>query len=83
MIPVKIRDATHRFGAPVGWDQAAMGRCSHLFVRFEEGACKSAWEPTPAELALLNAGGVIVLSVAGGQPPVMLGVEAAAAGQEG
>ena len=35
----------------------------------------SAWEPTPAELAVLVAGGHVVLSVVGGQPPVSLDVE--------
>jgi hypothetical protein len=35
----------------------------------------SAWEPTPLELAILNAGGKIVLSVIGSaHPPVSLNV---------
>ena len=38
--------------------------------------CQSAWEPTPRELAILNAGGSVILSIIGGQPPVMLGAEA-------
>jgi hypothetical protein len=44
-------------------------------VRIEGIAFSSAWEPTPAELAILKAGGHVVLTVFGGQPPVMLTVE--------
>jgi hypothetical protein len=36
---------------------------------------ESAWEPTPEELAHLNAGGSVILRVLGGQPPVALYVE--------
>lgn len=32
----------------------------------------SRWEPTPAELAILNAGGSVELSVLHGQPPVKI-----------
>lgn len=36
---------------------------------------QSAWEPTPDELAMINAGAPIILSILGtGHPPVMLGV---------
>ncbi len=42
---------------------------SHLWARRAPwGDCESAWEPTPEELALLNAGASIVLRVYGGQP---------------
>lgn len=37
--------------------------------------CDSAWEPTPAELEMLNAGGSVVLRVVGWQVPVALYVE--------
>ena len=37
---------------------------------------ESAWEPTPEELAVLRAGGRVVLRVLGrGHPPVWIGVE--------
>jgi hypothetical protein len=42
-------------------------------------SCESAWEPTPHELELLNAGGSIILFVAGWQVPVSLRVEPAKA----
>ena len=77
MIPRRIAGATHHLGAPQGWDEATQGPCKRLHVRVSpEGVCESAWEPTPAELAALNGGGSIILGVVGGQPPVMLSVEA-------
>ena len=66
-------------GAPEGWAEQGC-ECARLWVRkIEENGLsvvESAWEPTPAELAALNAGGSIILGVVGGQPPVMLSVEA-------
>lgn len=47
-----------------------------LHVRVVDGHCVSRWEPTPAELAVLNAGGSVELWVAGPHPPVMLTVAA-------
>ena len=77
MIPRHITGATLRFCAPAGWDEATQGPCGRLDVRVQPGnVCESAWEPTPAELAALNAGASVILSVVGGQPPVMLYVEA-------
>lgn len=75
MTPVRIADANLYFGAPKGWKPEDDGNCCHLAVRQIENVFQSAWEPTPGELELLNAGGKIVLSVVGGQPPVMLQVE--------
>lgn len=50
-----------------------------LQVRIEEHEGSpvfcSAWEPTPADLEALNAGGSVVLRVLGVQPPVALYVE--------
>ena len=80
MIPIRIKGSTHYLGAPEGWDPDKDGPCVHLavriFVRGEEMiCCESAWEPTPDELAALNAGSPVILRVAGGQPPVMLYAE--------
>lgn len=79
MIPMRIAGATAYLGAPKGWKPDDDGKCVHLAVRQVGNVFESAWEPTPAELALLNAGGSIVLRVVGGQPPVMLVVEPAPA----
>jgi len=80
MIPRRISGFTHALVAPTGWNEATDGNCCTLHVRMvQEGghvAAQSAWEPTPEELAMLNAGGSVILSVVGGQPPVMLSVEA-------
>lgn len=76
MIPKRISGATLYMGAPKDWQLEKDGNCAHLAVRVVEGNIfQSAWEPTPEELAMLNAGGSMVLSVVGGQPPVMLSVE--------
>lgn len=76
MIPKRISGATLWMGAPKGWTPEKDGNCSHLAVQVVDGNIyQSSWEPTADELAMLNAGGSIVLSVVGGQPPVALSVE--------
>jgi hypothetical protein len=77
MIPARISGCTRALGAPVGWTPETSGPCSGLPIRDEaEGGVPcmtSAWEPTPAELAALNAGGKVYLRVRGtGHPPVSL-----------
>lgn len=59
-----------------------------LWVRTEDfggvPGMSSLWEPTPAELAVLNAGGGVRLTVLGrGHPPVMLGAEPGGASVSG
>ena len=56
MIPKRIVGTTHYLGAPKGWKPETDGDCAHLAVRFNGYVSESAWEPTPAELAALNAG---------------------------
>lgn len=47
-----------------------------LMVRFTEGHMLSLWKPTPEELAQLNAGGFVVLSLMGTRhPPVSMGTQ--------
>lgn len=75
MIPNRIEGATHRLGKPQGWDSNDPN-CVHLWIRKEGEVFTSSWEPTPAELELLKAGGSVRLSIVGGQPPVMLSVAA-------
>jgi hypothetical protein len=63
-------------GAPQGWDQQSL-TCTALAVTLTEVdgalAMVSYWRPDPHELALLNAGGLVALSVfGGGMPPVAL-----------
>lgn len=83
MIPRRILNASHWLGAPADWKPDSDGDCGHLAIRTQgdprrgTGWCESAWEPTPAELEQLNAGGSIILRVVGWQPPVALYVEKA------
>lgn len=75
MIPGCIRGANVRLGPPQN-----MADCSPLMVLRSEWAGgaithTSAWFPTPHELALLNSGNAVYLSVFGvGHPPVALSV---------
>lgn len=80
MIPGHIEGANVCFRRPEGTTKE---QCGDLFVRREVvdvgGEAwvhmSSAWIPTPAELAALNAGAAVILSIAGTQqPPVMLTV---------
>lgn len=79
MLARRIVGFTHKFGEPERWDETKYGHCSPLAVRVStlEGAqiCETAWEPTPAELKMLNSGASVILRVMGNQPPVSLFVE--------
>lgn len=79
MIPRRIANATHHLGPPEGWDHEKDGKCDSLYVRQVGDVYESAWEPTPTELAAINAGASIILRMKFAQVPVMLCV----AGQEG
>lgn len=70
MIPLRIEGANVCVKAPPG-----MSNCRDLHIRNEGGVCVSAWEPTPDELAMLNAGGSVRLWIVGGQLPVALTVQ--------
>jgi hypothetical protein len=74
MTPTRISGHTHTFSAPDGWDESAHGPCIDLSVRKDGETYQSTWRPTPEELATLNDGGVVVLCVAGSQPPCWLSV---------
>lgn len=79
MIPRRIKNATAVFGVPQGWDKERDGSCVGLAVRVtpftRNPYYESAWEPTPEELAMLLAGGSVILRVIGVQPVVALYVE--------
>jgi hypothetical protein len=84
MITKRIAGANAYPGAPKGWRPEKDGQCGHLAVRVTKNGdeiawCESAWEPTPRELEMLNAGGQIILRVVGWQVPVALYVESAPA----
>lgn len=74
MRSVRVSGATNLFGAPKNWDDSKYGPCGGLPVRvnlWPEGSnsataltqCTSAWKPSATELALLNAGGAVEVSL--------------------
>lgn len=75
MLPIRIAGATRNLGAPADWNPETSGPCSHLPIRDDviDGLpfMTSRWEPTPAELADLNAGRPIELRILGVQHPVV------------
>lgn len=80
MLPVRINGATRVLGAPPDWNPDTQGPCCGLAIRDDlvdqMPYMTSAWEPTPADLAVLNAGGRIMLRIAGGgHPPVAMWAE--------
>jgi len=82
MIVALIENYTRVLGAPKGWTPETSGACGGLPIRDEMNGdvpCMvSAWEPTPGELAAINAGAKVLLRVIGsGHPPVMVMVGAA------
>lgn len=74
MTPTRIAGGTHIFTRPKNWDDSN-GSCGDLPVRVAGPVFASAWAPTPEQLAVLNAGGHVVVSVFGGQPPIAVTVE--------
>lgn len=77
MIPTRIEGCTRVLGAPVGWTPETSGPCVGLPIRDDMNGdvpCTvSSWEPTPAELRAIAAGGKVYLRVLGaGHPPVMI-----------
>ena len=81
MIPCRISNATRYLGAPAGWQPEDDGPCGHLAIAditndHGHNTMVSMWEPTPAELALLNAGAKVSLSIIGtAHPPVWVWVQ--------
>lgn len=67
-------------GAPAGWNQAELPCGALPITRTEVGGqpvVVSYWRPTAWELAVLNAGGSVALSVLGTtMPPVSVDVDA-------
>ena len=81
MNPSKHPSHNHVLEAPRGWDQSALP-CEPLHVRLEMTPGHillqtSHWRPPPEELASLNSGGYVTLTLLSHRhPPVMVGVEA-------
>lgn len=70
---VNFKGANLQLGKPRDWDDATQGECGTLPVLRDDAGFVSCWRPTPDELAMLNDGGVVTLTVIGeGHPPVSL-----------
>lgn len=67
MIPLRHEQASVVMKAPPGNPEVR-----DLHVAIINGCSVSRWEPTPAELTMLNEGGSVELWVMGKQPPVAL-----------
>lgn len=71
---------THVLEAPPSHDHRADGEIIGLPVqelvdeRGRRWGWRSAWKPSPEQLAMLNAGGCVFADWAGGQPPCNLDV---------
>ena len=79
MLVGRIPNATRVLGAPSDWDKAQQGPCCGLPIQDIDTSAGpgmvSVWEPTPDELARLNAGAKVSLVVLGHvHPPVSLSV---------
>lgn len=76
----RIEGATRNLGAPAGWDREKHGVCGGLPIRDEPHrpgvpAMVSAWFPTPDEMARLQSGAPLYLTVLGEvHPPVAMAV---------
>lgn len=81
MQPTVTRNATHNFQEPANWNEETDGKCGDLQVRADTFGDRqivelfSTWKPSAAELAHLNAGGVIEIGICSvTQPAMQVGV---------
>jgi hypothetical protein len=79
MTPIEIEGATGSLAAPADWDSEKHGQCATLKIRLWslDGSMvmSSAWKPSDEELAALNRGEPVILTIWGTQhPPIALGV---------
>jgi hypothetical protein len=73
MQPIHFAESNFCYKAPADWDEKTNGPCADLHVFQNDDSISSVWKPSPEELAQLNAGGAVVLTVvANFQPPVRL-----------
>jgi hypothetical protein len=70
MTPIPLENPDRRIGAPKDWDHAE-GLCHTIEVWDRDGYMISAWQPTPAEIKLINEGCPILLHISGRLHPVV------------
>ena len=76
MIPTRFPGVTNYLGAPAGWDpDGALGVCDPLPIMHTDEGLVSMWVPDSDELAALNAGAAVQLTImAHAHPVVSVGV---------
>lgn len=74
MQPIHFPEVTAIYKAPPDWNEAEHGPCVDLPVQRTAEFAISRWQPTFAELQILNNGGAIEVAIAGGQPAIAVGV---------
>lgn len=72
MIPTKFPGVTQYLGAPPGWDHDSdLGECMPLPIMRDENGFTSMWVPDSDELAALNAGAAVQLTIMAPVHPVV------------
>lgn len=78
MTPVEFEGCNAHFGPPSDLEESQCATIHAFQTVVSCGSCEgaalvvTAWKPTPDELAQLNAGNPVFLSVLGGLPPHFL-----------
>lgn len=82
MIPTRFDGVTNYLGAPPSWDpDGDLGECDPLPVKVDNLGFTSMWTPDSDELAALNAGACVQLTImAAAHPVVAVGVSTVPAG---
>lgn len=63
------------YGPPANWDEKKYGPCAHLSVHKSEIGLTTFYQPDPDEMAILNTGGAIQLTIMTEvHPVIMMGV---------
>lgn len=71
MNPVQFEGANLCLKAPEGWDEEKNGPCADLHVLSANAMMHSVWKPSEEELAILNAGGGVVLTIHSDKHPAV------------
>jgi len=76
MIPIKRSNDDIERAPPKDWDEEKDGPCTNMPFRIvEPGYLEMAFHPSDEELAALNQGGVVILTIAGpNHYPLKIGV---------
>lgn len=71
MKSLPLESPSRRIGPPQNWNHETDGICHTLEIWDVDGFMISAWQPSEAELARLNAGKPLLLHIQGGTHPVV------------